>query len=53
MRPEISEIETNGRKLIKPKVNEIDEPLTRLTRMTVIANDQYQGWKREHHPGSC
>lgn len=46
-RPEISEIETNGRKLIKPKVNEMDEPLTRLTRMTVIANDQYQGWKRE------
>lgn len=52
-RPEINEIENSGRKLIKPKGNEIDEPLTRLTRMTVIANDQYRGWKRERHPGSC
>lgn len=30
-RPEINEIEKSGRKLIKPKGNEIDEPLTRLT----------------------
>lgn len=55
-RPEVNEIEKkeeNGRKLIKPEVNEIDEPLTRLIRKTVITNEQYQGWKRERHPGSC